>query len=81
MTTPDLFGTAGVSLLLLAYFLNLFKLIRQESRLYGLLNLVGSGLACYASVLIGFIPFVVLEVTWALVAIIGIVRHQVPKNA
>ena len=31
-------------------------------------NLVGAGLACWSSYLIGFLPFVVLEGVWALAA-------------
>jgi hypothetical protein len=38
------------------------------------MNLVGASLACYSSFLIRFTPFVVLEGTWAGVAVIGIAR-------
>jgi len=54
--------------------MSLFKLLRSESKLYGLLNFIGASLACYASVMIGFIPFVVLEGIWALVALVGMLR-------
>ena len=67
-------GLAGVSLLLAAFFLNLFKFLRSESYLYLLLNLVGAALACYSSYLINFMPFVVLEGTWAAVAAVGVAR-------
>ena len=74
MTIPDLIGSAGVALLLVAFFLNLFGRLRQDSVAYALLNMVGAGLSCYASFLIGFVPFVVLEGTWCLVAAAGLVR-------
>ena len=74
MTTSDIVGSLGVALLLIAFFLNLFKMISPESRTYGLLNIIGAGLSCYASILIGFMPFVVLEGTWAIVAAIGMIR-------
>ena len=74
MSISDIIGSLGVTLLLVAYFMSLFKFLRSESKLYGLLNFIGAGLACYASVMIGFIPFVILEGIWALVALMGMFR-------
>ena len=70
----DIIGTTGVGLILLAYFLNLFSFIPKEGRLFFMLNIVGAGLACYASVLINYVPFVVLEAVWFLVSIIGYIK-------
>ncbi len=67
-------GFVGVALLLLAFVLNLFKLLRSNGPVYMGLNFVGAGLACYSSYLIMFMPFVLLEGVWALVALAGIVR-------
>jgi hypothetical protein len=67
-------GSAGVGLLLVAFFLNLFKLTSQDSKLYVVMNMIGAALSCYASFLIGFIPFVVLEGTWSVVAAIAMVK-------
>ena len=67
-------GSVGVSLLLLAFLLNVLKFMRVEGWAYLGLNLVGAGIACWSSWLIRFTPFVVLEGTWAAVALIGIVR-------
>lgn len=67
-------GSVGVSLLLLAFLLNVLKFMRAEGWAYLGLNLVGAGIACWSSWLIRFTPFVVLEGTWAFVALIGIVR-------
>ena len=61
-------GFAGVALLLLAFLLNVVKLMRSDGYPYTALNLVGAALACYSSYLISFMPFVVLEGVWALVA-------------
>ena len=74
MEFPVLIGSLGVFLLLLAFFLNLFKFLMQDTRAYVILNIIGGGLACYASILIGFLPFVILEGTWAVVAAVGLVR-------
>ena len=78
MRTSDIIGSVGVALLLVAYFMNLFKLLGQESKTYGILNVAGAGLACYASLMIAFIPFVILEGIWALVALIGMFRKNGP---
>ncbi len=80
MDIADIFGTTGVALLLMAFFLNLFGIIQKENKGYILLNLTGAALACYASVLIGFLPFVILEGTWALVALIALARPWVKKQ-
>ena len=63
-------------MLLIAFFLNLFGLMSADSRVYQSLNAVGAGISCYASYLIGFAPFVVLEGTWCAVAIFAMVRGR-----
>jgi len=73
-TYATLIGSVGVALLLAAFLLNLFKLMRSDGHLYMSLNLVGAGLACYSSFLINFMPFVVLEGVWAVVALVAIAR-------
>jgi len=69
-----LIGSVGVALLLLAFLLQLLHLVRAEGAVYAALNLVGAGLACYASYLIDFKPFVVLEGSWAVVAAVALAR-------
>ena len=70
----DLLGTGGVSLILIAYFLNLFDKIEPEHLAYILMNLVGAGLACWSSVLIKSMPFTILEATWSLVSMIALIK-------
>jgi hypothetical protein len=74
MSLSTIIGSVGVSLLLIAFLLNLFRVISQENIAYSLLNIIGASLAGYASWLIDYMPFVVLEGTWCLVAIVGLVR-------
>ncbi len=76
LSASEILGTIGVSMLLIAFFLNLFDLIRRSSLKYLLLNLAGGGLACYASYLIDFFPFVILEGTWTAVALVGLVKFM-----
>lgn len=70
-----LIGTIGVALLLVAFLLNLLKLLRADDYPYMLLNLTGAGLACWSSVMIRFTPFVVLEGAWAAVAAVMLARR------
>ncbi|HEX4956986.1 MAG TPA: hypothetical protein VFV46_02310 [Lacibacter sp.] len=80
MQYNDLIGTSGVGLILLAYFLNLFSLIPKDGKLFFLMNIVGSALACYASVLIDYVPFIVLEAVWCLVSIAGFYKLHSTTN-
>ena len=64
----NVIGFAGVAVLLLAFLLNVIKAMSSEGYPYASLNFVGAALACYSSYLISFLPFVVLEGVWALVA-------------
>ena len=74
MTSTDLIGAGGVSLVLLAYLLHLTGRLRADSPVYAALNTVGAGLACAASLLLPYWPFVVLEGTWALVSLGALVQ-------
>ena len=69
-----LIGFTGVGLLLLAFVLNLAKLLKAESVPYLLLNLIGAGLACLSSWMIDFMPFVILEGTWAAATLVALLR-------
>jgi hypothetical protein len=75
MSPETMIGSMGVALLLLAFLLNLVRVLSTESYPYTALNFVGASLAGYASYLIGFVPFVILEGTWAVVAAVALVRR------
>jgi hypothetical protein len=75
MSYNDIIGIIGVGLILLAYFCNTFGWINGKSKVFFLLNIIGAGLACYASYLINYWPFVILEGTWFLVSLFGLVRN------
>ena len=74
MTVSESLGSLGVGLLLIAFFLISTGRLARQSAAYQLLNLVGATLACIASWMIGFLPFVVLEGAWALVAAAALAR-------
>ena len=74
MSYNDIIGTVGVGMILLAYFCNTFGWVNGKSKLFFLLNSIGAALACYASLLINYWPFVILEGTWFLVSVIGLMK-------
>ncbi len=79
MHTNDLIGTLGVGLILIAYFAATFKMISNSGKLYFGLNVIGAALACYASWLINYYPFIILEAVWTFVSLIAFLRT--PKKA
>jgi hypothetical protein len=74
VTNSEIVGSTGVTLLLGAFAATSFGRLSVDSKIYHLVNAVGAGLSCAASAMIGFVPFVVLEGTWALVALLALVR-------
>jgi hypothetical protein len=80
MTATDWTGFIGVAILLIAYFLNLRDIIKKDSLIYLLLNFVGAGIACFASVLLNYLPFILLEGCWTLVSAIGVVNYFYKSN-
>jgi len=78
MKLSDIIASSGVIVLLIAFLLNLYKKIDANSRLYTSLNFFGAGLCCYASWLIPFYPFVLLEGIWAFIALISFIK--VPRG-
>ncbi len=77
MNFSEIVGSIGVTILLIAFLLNMLKVIQTSGLIYPLLNLVGAGLACFASWLIPYFPFVILEGAWALVSLITLIRRVV----
>lgn len=74
MSFAETIASIGVALILIAFLLNLLGWMDRNSRGYLILNLVGAVLACVSSILITFIPFVILEAVWAAAALIGLMR-------
>ncbi len=78
MTTSDIIASIGVIILLIAFVLNLYKRVSAESKTYTLLNFIGAATCGYASYLISFYPFVVLEGIWAAFALFSFLK--VPRG-
>lgn len=75
MNSTDWIGFIGVTILLVAFFLNLNNTIKKEGLIYLFLNFIGAGIACFASVLLDYLPFIILEGSWTLVSAIGLFNY------
>jgi hypothetical protein len=71
MNLSDWIGAIGVAITLLAYFCMSFKWMSPHGKTFFFLNTLGAALTCYASLLISYWPFVVLEGTWAIISAVG----------
>lgn len=71
----DWIGFTGVAILLLAFLLNLFNKTDKSSLSYILMNVSGAALACTASWMINYIPFVILEATWTVVSVFALANY------
>ncbi|MES2810845.1 MAG: hypothetical protein V4670_00105 [Bacteroidota bacterium] len=75
MNYNDIIGTIGVAIVLLAYFLSILKLISPSSSIYYFMNFAGAALACYASFLIQYFPFIILEGIWSAISLIALMKN------
>jgi hypothetical protein len=75
MNSTDWIGFIGVFQILLGFILNISGTLKKNNLIFILLNLVGASMACYASILLDYLPFIVLEGVWALVAIIALINY------
>jgi len=80
MNLTDWLGTIGVLQILLAYFLNVIGRVSSKSLAFILLNLIGASMACFASVLLKYWPFIVLEGVWAFVSLYSFINYLSKPN-
>ena len=78
MKLSDIIASIGVIILLIAFLLNLYKKLPAENKVYSLLNFIGAGICCFASWMVSFYPFVILEGVWAFVALVSL--FKVPRG-
>ena len=76
LSTADWIGAFGVAILLLAFVLNLTGRLALNSKAYCALNALGAGIAGFASWLIDFWPFVVLESVWCAVSLFALFTQK-----
>ncbi len=78
MKLSDVIASTGVIILLIAFLLNLYKRLPADSKTYSLLNFIGAGICGFASYMIKFYPFIILEGIWAFVALVSL--FKVPRG-
>jgi hypothetical protein len=76
MTTIDWIGFIGVFQILLAYFLNVIEKISNKDLSFILLNFIGAGMACLASILLNYVPFIILEAVWTLISFVSLLKYK-----
>ena len=74
-STGEILGSIGVTILLLAFLMNLLQKWKQDSLPYILSNIIGAGLSCASSIVIRFFPFIILEAVWMLVSIFALIKY------
>lgn len=80
MTIIDWIGFIGVFQILLAFLLNITGKLKTSDLSYILLNLAGAGLACAASILMEYLPFIILEGVWTLASIYALLKYRSLKT-
>ncbi len=78
MKLSDIIASTGVIILLIAFLLNLYKRLPADTKTYSLLNFIGTGMCGFASYMIKFYPFIILEGIWAFVALVSL--FKVPRG-
>jgi len=63
-------GSGGVTLLLVAFALNLLDRLSEHSKIYLTLNIIGSLAAAWYAYVGEIVPFLILELVWATVAFV-----------
>ncbi len=75
MNLSDCVGSFGVGLLLLAYLLTILKVLETGNKIFIWMNSIGATFACLASVMIHYVPFIVLEGAWAVVSVLTLIKR------
>jgi hypothetical protein len=76
----DIIGTAGVSLIVAAYFLLQTERLRSTALSYSLMNGAGASLVVF-SLLFNFnLSAFLVEAFWVLISILGIIRYWRHKS-
>ena len=74
MNFTDWLGFVGVALILLAYVLNVSNKVSNTSYTFIVLNFIGASIACVASILLEYVPFIILEGIWAFISFISLLK-------
>lgn len=70
----DIFGSIGLILLLVAFYLNATKKIVRNTFIYNGLNLIGSLILAYYAFVLNTRVFVIFELLWAFISVYFLLR-------
>lgn len=76
MNKVDWIGFIGVFQILIAYILSIIGKLEKKDLIFILLNLIGASMACLASILMNYLPFIVLEGVWAIVSLFSLLKYK-----
>ncbi len=74
VTEIEIFGWVGTAMILLAYILSNFGVLNSASLVYQVLNIVGAFAIVYHSFIKRDFQPMVLNIIWALVAVLAVVK-------
>lgn len=74
MIEPIFIGIIGASSILLSFFLDLFDIIEETSKFNLVLNIFGSMFLFYYAFLENVVPFIILNIIWAMVSIVKLIK-------
>ena len=80
MSTANWVASIGVGILLIGFFLNIIGYINNKNKWYAFLNAFGGLISCYASWMVSFYPFVVLNIIWSITALISLFKKDVSRE-
>ena len=66
-------GIIGLIFILSAFFLNLIHKLGAKSKIYLLMNIVGSAILSYYALFLNSMPFSILQVIWGMLALIKLI--------
>ncbi len=76
MSTTDIISSAGVFMILLAFFLLSTDRLRSDGKAYNLLNILGAVFLGISAWMLDSLPFVILETIWAVAGIYGFIKSR-----
>ncbi len=74
--SANMLASVGVLILLIAFFLQLTKVLSSESKMYLALNFIGGAIAALSSYFLGVMAFVILEGTWSFMALFLLLKTK-----
>lgn len=75
MSLVDWLGFIGVFQILLAYYVNISGKVEKTDLSFILLNLIGAAMACLASILLNYWPFILLEAIWTFISLVSLIKY------